>query len=520
MLRAYGAHAVRRAEEPLLKAGVPLMRRASYAVANQAIAYLRREDFRVPGSSVLALVGPGNNGGDALFAAAFLADRSIDVTAVFTGAVHAGGMRAAERSGVRMIALEEPTSDSALADLRHGANAGGIWIDGLLGIGSTGGAREPYATWIRVLDEVRFASPAEPFIIAVDTPSGVGVDDGSLPGPVLPANLTVAMGCAKPAHVLPPARYACGEVLVVDLGFDEALPPKADVMELTDADVSDLWVVPGITDHKYTRGVVGLLTGSDTYPGAAVLGAAGALAAGPGMVRYLGTSEHVIQAFPEVVPADGHVQSLVIGSGLDTLDTARSRFDDARAKGTPMVLDAGAIELAYALNLTGHVVLTPHAGELTALLQAKGEDVERAEVEARPVWAATRASELTGATVLAKFATDVVACPSGRLYAQGGAPGWTGTAGAGDVLAGLLGTLLAMHADGLSEGVPAQLAAAASHIHSQAAILASTSYEPEFSHGPESSRRSGSSGRRVGRPIRASEIAASIPDVIERILNE
>lgn len=502
MLRAYVAETVRRAEEPLLEAGVPLMRRASYAVANHALAYLRREGFRIPGSTVLALVGRGNNGGDALFAAAFLAERGLAVTAIYTGDVHDDGLRAAKRSGVHLVAFDDPTSDAAIARLRDVADYGGIWIDGLLGIGATGGAREPYVTWIRVLEEERLASPDEPYIIAVDTPSGVGVDDGSLPGPVLPASLTVAMGCAKPAHVLPPARYVCGEVDVVDLGFEAHLPAQADVMELADSDVADLWLVPGVDDHKYTRGVVGLLTGSDTYPGAAVLGAAGALGAGPGMVRYFGNSPLVIPAFPEVVPADGRVQSLVIGSGLDTLNFARSRCYDALADGNPVVLDAGAIELAYKLDLPHSAVLTPHAGELAALLRAKGSEVDRAEVEARPVWAAKKAAELTGATILAKFATDVVVAPSGEVYVQGGAPGWTGTAGAGDVLAGLLGTLLAMHAQDLSEGLPARLAAAASHIHAQAAILAS------------------SSQGRVGRPIRASQIAAAIPDVIERMLNE
>ncbi len=505
MLRAFTAETVRRAEEPLLAAGVPLMRRASYAIANRAIAYLRREGYRVPGSTVLALVGKGNNGGDTLFASAFLADRSLDVTAIYTGEVHEDGVRAAERSGVRLIQLEDPTSQEALDILRQYADHGGIWIDGLLGIGATGCVREPFATWIRVLDEERLASPDEPYIIAVDLPSGVGVDDGGVTGPVLLASLTVAMGCAKPAHLLPPARYMCGKIDVVHLGIESELPPEADVVELTDADVADLWYVPDVDDHKYTRGVVGLLTGSDTYPGAAVLGAAGALGAGPGMVRYLGNSPLVIPAFPEVVPADGPVQALVIGSGLDSLNRARSRCYDALAAGQAVVLDAGAIELAYKRDLPETAVLTPHAGELAALLQAKGEDVDRAEVEARPVWAARTAAELTGATVLAKFATDVVASPSGALYAQGGAPGWTGTAGAGDVLAGLLGTLLAMHAEqltsGRAEGFPAHLAAAASHIHSEAAILAS------------------SSRSRVGRPICASEIAAAIPNVIDRMLN-
>ncbi|MDP9805860.1 NAD(P)H-hydrate repair Nnr-like enzyme with NAD(P)H-hydrate dehydratase domain [Trueperella bonasi] len=293
----------------------------------------------------------------------------------------------------------------------------------------------------------------------------------------------------------------------IELGSEMDLPTEPGLMALTDADVADLWLVPGEKEHKYTRGVVGLLTGSHTYPGAAVLSAAGALAAGPGMVRYLGNSPLVVPAFPEVVPAAGQVQSLVIGSGLTSLAEARARYDAALAAGTPLVLDAGGIELAYERDLPEHVVLTPHAGELSALLRAKGEAVTRDDVEARPAWAAKQAAQLTGATVLAKFATDAVAAPSGELYAQPGGPGWAATAGAGDVLAGLVGALLAMHAHDLQTGdlqgiTPAKLAAAASHIHAQAAIAAACSQG------------------RVGRPIRASEIAAHIPHVIERILND
>ncbi|VEI12807.1 bifunctional ADP-dependent NAD(P)H-hydrate dehydratase/NAD(P)H-hydrate epimerase [Trueperella bialowiezensis] len=497
MIRAFSAEAVRSAEAPLLAAGEPLMRRASYAIANRTISYLRAGGFTIPGSTVLALVGPGNNGGDALFASAFLADRGLDVTALYTGTVHDAGLAAARRAGVRLIELVEPTSARSLAELRDWAAYGGIWIDGLLGIGARGAAREPFATWISVLDAGRRASPDEPFIIAVDVPSGVSVDDGELPGPVLPASLTVATGCAKPAHLLPPARYVCGDVDVVDLGFDAHLPAQAEVCELSDADVADLWPVPGLADHKYTRGVVGLITGSQTYPGAGVLSVAGALAAGPGMVRYWGGSPHVVQAYPEVVPGSGQVHSLVVGSGLDDLTGVANEVTAALDAGIPVVLDAGAIELAYTRKLPEWAVLTPHAGELTALLSARGLQTDRAEVESRPAWAARTAATLTGASVVAKFATDVIASPSGQLYAQGGAPAWRATAGAGDVLAGLIGTVLAMNAEHACEpGQASLLAAAATHIHGQAAALAAGS----------------------GRPIRALDIAAHIPPVIERIL--
>ncbi|MEW6870779.1 NAD(P)H-hydrate epimerase [Trueperella pyogenes] len=493
MYRAFNATAVRGAEEPLLAAGEPLMERAAYAVA-QAVIRTRP----APGARILALVGKGNNGGDALFAAAYLARRGFFVTAVFTDA-HGGALAAAERSGVRLVNL--PDADPS--DLLSLARRAEVWIDGLLGIGARGGAREPYATWISALVQQRAAMPVAPVVVAVDVPSGVGVDDADLPGPFLPADLTVATGCLKPAHLLPPARYACGQVEVVELGIKPGEPPVA--CEVTDADVADLWHIPGREDHKYTRGVVGLVTGSREYPGAGVLSAAGALGGGPGMVRYLGTSPHVARAFPEVVPVTGRVQSWVVGSGLTDLDAAAGIVDQAISERLPIVLDAAAIRLVYGRALPESVVLTPHAGELADLLSAHGMAWDRARVESQPVVAATRAAQLTGATVAAKFATTLIAAPVGAVFAQGRGPGWTGTAGAGDVLAGLMGTILAAHADALREEPErsAVLAAAAVHIHQRAAAQAA-----------------GTLAGRVGQPITASDIARALPSTIGSILND
>lgn len=504
MERAYRAADVRSAEEPLLEAGEPLMERASYAVANRAVQFIRSKGMRVPGSTVLAIAGHGNNGGDALHAAAYLARRGMSVTAVYHDSAHEAGLEAARSARVRLHDLASADDPDAL--LRKLAFDAGIWIDGMLGIGASGGAREPYSHWIEVLSHERQVSPDEPFVIAVDIPSGLGVDSATVPGPVLRADATVAMGCAKPAHLLPPARHYCGEVEVVELGLFAHLPSEPAVIELSDADVADTWDIPSIDDHKYTRGVVGMMTGSSTYPGAAVLGVGGALATGPGMVRYLGNSEGVLRRYPEVVSADGQVQAWVIGSGLDD-DAGASRFlQRALEDEVPVVLDAGAIALLGDFDVPSTVVITPHEGELTALLNARGESISRDQVHAAPARAARLAATLTGATVLLKGATDVVAAPAGPLYAQGGAPAWRATAGTGDVLAGILGGLLAGYGDELKElgaghGVPARLAAAATHIHASAATIAS------------------GAGESIGAPISASDIVDALPAVIYGILN-
>ncbi|WIM08363.1 bifunctional ADP-dependent NAD(P)H-hydrate dehydratase/NAD(P)H-hydrate epimerase [Trueperella bernardiae] len=482
MDQAFAADVVRRAEEPLLASGVPLMDRASYALATKVAT------LRLPGERALALVGRGNNGGDALFAAAYLTRRGVSVSAAIAGDVHAEGLAAARRAGVQICEID------GVAALREIARGAGIWIDGLLGIGACGPIREPYASWIRVLNEER----AGRIVVAVDVPSGVAADDADLHGPVLCADLTLAMGCLKPAHLLPPARYACGAVEVVELGLGPHLGEPA-ARQLTDADVAGLWRVPGREDHKYTRGVVGLLTGSRDYPGAGVLSAAGALGGGPGMVRYLGSSPDVMAAHPEVVPGEGRVQAWVIGSGLTDLEGAGEVFEQALAEGLPVVLDAGAIALAYDRELPTRVVLTPHAGELAELMSAiSGEEWDRTRVESAPVRAAREAAARTRATVVAKFATTIIAGP-GALYAQSGAPGWAGTAGSGDVLAGLTGTILAAHADALARdpGLTTLYAAAAVHVHARAAA-----------------RAAGTTGGQVGHPITATDIARKLASTI------
>lgn len=237
-------------------------------------------------------------------------------------------------------------------------------------------------------------------------------------------------------------------------------------MEWTPADAAAWIAVPGPDDDKYSRGVLGLVTGSERYPGAAVLGAEAALHTGVGMLRYLGGARDAVLARrPEAVTAEGRVQAWVLGSGVDP-DNRRvvERMRSALADGVPAVLDAGALGLAGEAG--DPVILTPHAGELARLL-----GVERAEVSADPARAAATAADRFGATVLLKGSTTYVRGPGIELEART-APAWLATAGAGDALGGILGALLATHP--LEDpGDPARIAASAAVIHGLAAERAS-----------------------------------------------
>lgn len=239
--------------------------------------------------------------------------------------------------------------------------------------------------------------------------------------------------------------------------------------EWTPAEARDLVAVPREWDDKYSHGVLGVITGSDEYPGAAVLGVDAAVHAGVGMVRYLGPDRPtslVLARRPEVVTVDGRVQAWLIGSGMDasTDDTlTAARVATALASGHPLVLDAGAI--GSASEAAGPVVLTPHHSELARALR-----VDVAEVAAEPeVWV-QRAADSLGMTVVLKGHTTLI-CGIGGSFSVTAPTTWLATAGTGDSLAGILGALVATHARQLADdvGILAQLAATAVLVHGRAA---------------------------------------------------
>jgi hydroxyethylthiazole kinase-like uncharacterized protein yjeF len=403
----------------------------------------------VYGRRVVLLIGGGNNGGDALYAGAWLAGRGARVLALLAAGerTHPGGLAALHRAGGQ-VAGPDPA-------LLAGAD---LVIDGLLGIGGSGGLRPPAD---------RLAVAAEPLLtVAVELPSGVDADTGACAGARVQADVTVTFGCDKPAIAL----ADCGQLRLVDIGL--TLPP-AEINVLEAAEVRALLPAPRDSDDKFSRGVVGVAAGSARYPGAAVLATGAALVGGAGYVRYLGAAADSVGArYPEVVlhrdtrPADVRVSAWVLGPGIGTDAAADQLLRDVLAGDVPVLVDADAITLLAARpflvqNRTAPTVLTPHDREFARLFPA-----EAALLETDRLGAARRAAQRLGATVLLKGHATVVASPHGSAYVTPTGTPWLGTAGSGDVLAGLIGSLLAT---GLSTPLAAAVGA---YVHGVAGQLA------------------------------------------------
>ncbi|KWZ73141.1 MAG: NAD(P)H-hydrate epimerase [Winkia neuii] len=547
MLRAYASSDVRRAEGELV-ASAPtdaLMKQAADGVAAAVSDQLTLAGATVHGSTVLALVGGGDNGGDALYAAKYLADSGAKVQALLVSRkVHQRALAAAKAAGVQILQVASHTSRAQLRALvAKAANRAGVWIDGIVGTGGRGPLRSVAATVVGLLISIRDSSPDEPIVVAIDIPSGLGGEDGKVVGPHLAADVTVTMGRMKNPSLLPPACLSFGRVEVVELGPIEA---PVSACRLGRADVADLWQVPGRADHKYTRGVVEVVAGSDAYPATGIICAKAAARAGAGMVRVnvpAVAAPSLFAVLPEAVPGAGRSQAVVVGPGLDLQDEGRvdemvRAATKAILRGLPVVVDAGGISIIDRIlarlperaesmgnrpvrrvrKFAPNVVLTPHAGEAAQLATRLGfkqsaGGVARSDIEAGPAKWAGLLAEKTGATVLLKGPVTVVCGPEGDTFTQAEAPGWTATAGAGDALAGIVGTVLAMlqaeaEAAGpaLGAGQIAAGAAAGTWVHSVAARLAAgLDAEEPYARRPA----------KVGRPILASDIVEAVPRAVE-----
>lgn len=444
MIRAHSVAAVRAAEQAAM-ADLPddaLMRRAAQGLAQVAAARLVERG----GTSVVALVGSGDNGGDALYAVSLLSQSGFACAAALvtdTGrsGVHAAALAEAEGSAVTIVA--EVDDAERAAEIVGGCD---IVLDGIVGIGGRPGLQ---ARASRLVDAVA----DDAWVIAVDLASGLDPAGEESADDTVWADETVTFATPKPVHLLPAGENATGRLTVVDIGVEPPDEPAA-VERLTWDDVASLWPVPGPTDDKYSRGVLGVVAGGEAYTGAAVLAATAAAEAGVGMVRYIGTPTPtglVRAAVPEAVMGEGRVQAWVIGPGLDvdaTGDDAIAQLQaarDALESDLPLLADAGALPLVDGTRIAP-TIITPHAGEAAILLSRLGDtDVSREQVEADPLRCARRLAKLAAATVLLKGATTLVVTADTDIpvRSQADAPAWLATAGAGDVLAGLVGTLLA-----------------------------------------------------------------------------
>jgi ADP-dependent NAD(P)H-hydrate dehydratase / NAD(P)H-hydrate epimerase len=464
MRHYYSVDAIREAEAPLL-AGLPdgaLMRRAAFGLATEIINELEARTGGVAGRRVCAVVGSGDNGGDALWAATFVRRRGAAAEAILLNPdrTHRKGLAAFTKAGGRIVESVSPTTD--------------LVIDGVVGISGSGPLRPAAADVFAVADDAGIP------VVAVDIPSGIDAATGAIDGPAVDAVLTVTFGGLKPVHAL----ADCGRVELIDIGLDLPDTSKTSVLGFEAGDVAARWPVPGPHDDKYTQGVTGVMAGSSTYPGAAVLCTGAAVAATSGMVRYAGSAQsEVLAHWPEVIasptPASaGRVQSWVVGPGLGTDDVGATTLWFALETDLPVIVDADGLTILAAhpelvANRRAPTVLTPHAGEFARLAGSPPGDDR--------ISATRKLADTFGATVLLKGNVTVIADPGGPVYLNPAGQSWAATAGSGDVLSGIIGALLAA-------GLPAvEAAAAAAFVHARAAALSAA--DPGPGEAPTSASR-------------------------------
>jgi hydroxyethylthiazole kinase-like uncharacterized protein yjeF len=425
------AEEMRAAEQQAIDSGTSvemLMERAGAAAA-EAI-------WRYAGPlPALILCGPGNNGGDGYVIARHLKARGVKV---------------------RVAALGEPRSEAARwacsgwdedVETLGQAEAAQVLVDALFGTGLT---RPLDAAAVSELARLTSAASVR---IAVDLPSGVATNDGSILSPVPDYDLTVTFAALKPSHLLQPAARHMGRLVIADIGVEArsrlhliarpSLPP------------------PGPDDHKYSRGYVAVIAGE--MSGAAALASEAALRSGAGYVRLIAAV--AVSGVPQAIVQgqggleDPRIGALVIGPGLGRGPEAAALLDEALGPGHPLVLDADALFLLAGeperLRTLPHLpILTPHGGEFEHLFgAAEGSKVEQAR----------RAAERANGVLIFKGPDTVVAAPDGRAAIAPAASPFLASAGTGDVLAGIVGAMRARGLDAFDA------ACAAVWLHARAA---------------------------------------------------
>lgn len=397
-----------------------------------------------PHGRVVAAVGSGNNGGDALVALRILASWGRDVGYVQTGSRPPD---LALAHGYEIASLSE--EECALADAS-------VVLDGILGTGSTGAPRGSALDWIRRLNESRRP------VVSLDIPSGVDPTTGQVPGEAVNAAVSVGFGWPKRGCLFQPGRAHSGRVLAVEIGF----PPLWDQQAATTALITPDWAAARLparpaAAHKGTFGRLLILAGSRGMGGAAGIAGRSAVRAGAGLVRLVSSEanrailqslvpEAVFTAREESAALDAvavEATSLVAGPGLGVDDDAQDalRRTLAATVGRPTLLDADALNLLAEASGTLErlaserpLLLTPHPGELSRLT---GSDV--ATIMGSPDAAARELADRVGCVVLLKGAPSVVAAPGEPVLVDTAGSSDLASAGMGDQLAGAIGAFLA-----------------------------------------------------------------------------
>ena len=456
------ADQMRAAEQALFDAGMSVSELMEVA-AGGAAEWIRR---LAAGCSVTVLCGPGNNGGD--------------------GYVIARHLREAGNA-VQVVAPTQPKTDAAKAALKAwggsvhtsgGSVDGEVFVDCLFGTGLTRPLSGEHALLLRDLAE------RHGLAIAVDLPSGVASNDGSLLNERLPTfDVTLALGAWKFAHWMLPARELLGMRRLVPIGIE-------DVEGAAQLNKQPVIKAPDISTHKYKRGFGVVVEGE--MAGAPRLAAEATLRSGAGYVKLVGDTSASKKDNPSLViqgaPLDGalcddRISAVLVGPGLGRSQTAKQQLNAVLKCDKPTVLDADALMLLTSDMLRGEhsLVATPHDGELDALCRSFSVIAEGRRARALAV---ARAAQMI---VIAKGPDTFIACPDGRLVVGRPASSWLSIAGSGDVLAGIVMSRLATGASAF------QAACDAVWLHGEAA-------------------------RHLEHPFTPQELARTIPKALERCL--
>ena len=436
-----------------------LMENAGQAVTDAII----ERYYQMP---VLVLAGPGNNGGDGFVVARLLRDRGWPVHLCFFGDRDKLKGEAAANAG-KWTGRLEPFSADLLREVD-------MVVDALLGAGID---RDVTSDMAKAIEAV---NAAERLVVSVDVPSGIDGASGAERGVAVRADLTVTFFRKKPGHLLLPGRAYCGDLVIADIGIEEGVLDQLGSRLAENG--PNHWQLPdlGLEAHKYTRGYCLVVSGGQFHTGAARLSAHGALRIGAGLVTLAGGeaallvhAAHVTSIMLAVAEDAGDLAELledkrknavVIGPGAGVGEETHASVLAVLASGAAAVLDADALTsfkeqpdalfAAIKANPGRPVVMTPHEGEFTRIF---------GEISGSKVEAARAAAERSGAVIVLKGADTVIAVPDGEALINSNAPPTLGTAGSGDVLAGMIGGLLAQ---GLSSR---DAAAAGVWIHGAAA---------------------------------------------------
>ncbi len=446
--------------------GIRLMENAGRAVADTVVQMNPRG-----APAICVVAGPGNNGGDGFVCARILAGRGYPVRLLLLGNRDRLKGDAAEAGRQWQGPVEAATP--------AGLQGAGLIVDALFGAGLD----RPLDGQARAMIEAINAAGAP--VIAVDLPSGVNGNSGSVMGAAVNASRTATFFRKKPGHLLLPGRLHCGVVEVIDIGIPgtvlDSIRPSTSVN--APALWGDLFPIPQPGGHKYRRGHAAVVSGDVSHTGAARLAARGALRVGAGLVTIASPRDALAVSAASnlaimVRPVDGvdeltvwlsdpRLNAIVLGPGGGVGQPMREMVLAALAGDRAVVLDADALtSFAEAPDALFEVikgrgpsptVLTPHEGEFVRLFREVSQEAEMVSKCER----AKAAAMASGAIVLLKGSDTVVATPQGRVSITENAPPWLATAGSGDVLAGFVTGLLA-------QGMPGfEAASAATWLHGE-----------------------------------------------------